>query len=146
MLSFFISLWANPLARKIIQYGGIALIVLLMLRWYGNRQWSKGVEEGRRDAAASISESKKAEWRAKENEIEATRLHLADLQADLKADQTDLRRERANLSKSFQETLAIIRDERISQYANASAVAADELNDALRLVSAGLATAATPDP
>ena len=69
----------SPLVMRIIT-GAVGLsVIFLALRWYGNRQWYLGEEQGRIKATEIIDQAKKDEWAAKEAE-------LAKRSEDLKAE------------------------------------------------------------
>jgi hypothetical protein len=138
---WLMTLWANPLARKIILYAAITLGTLYALRQYGNRQWSKGEAQGRIGATQSIEKAKLVEWKAKEAAIAAGTATLDTEMRAIKAATEQLSQDRANLSRSLKASLAQIQRERSRQYESTAAVPDPLLWDALRAVSRELAAA-----
>lgn len=82
-MTFLLGLWANPVVRKIIIYAAIAAAALYALRWYGNKQFYIGKEEGRVAATVEIEKAKKAEWKAEEDRIAAERIKVATQQSEI---------------------------------------------------------------
>jgi hypothetical protein len=134
-MTWILSLWANPLARKFIIYGGAALAILLCLRWWGNAQWRKGETAGRIYEAKAIEKAKQSEWAAKDAAIAAAAKNIDSDKQSVKADQEALKRDRANLSRTLSDSLADIQKERMRQYANAAAVPDNRVWEDIRAIS-----------
>lgn len=134
------TLWANPLVRKIALYGGIAVVALLLLRWWGNAQWAKGEAQGRLQMAEEITKAKTEEWEAREAEIEKQAAAIAEDRMQLEAEEASIRRDRANLSRSLSDGLKRIEDARNEAYIETAIVPDDELWGAIRIVSGQLSS------
>ena len=61
----FAALWANPLVRKATLYVGIALAVLLMVRWYTNSVAESAKREGEINGEKKQIELQEATWKPK---------------------------------------------------------------------------------
>jgi hypothetical protein len=138
-MTLLLGLWANPLARKIILYCGIALAVLYGLRLWGNKQWSKGEAQGRLTVTKNIEKQKAAEWKEKEAAIAQATKALDDERRTVLAAAEQIRQDRANLSKTLSDAQAAIRRERTRDYEAVNAVPDLLLWDAIRAISAELA-------
>jgi hypothetical protein len=139
MIAWALSVWANPLARKITIYAAITAAIFLSLRWYGNRQWAKGEAQGRQYMAREIERQKKEEWAAKEKEIAAAAGNIATEKRVVDAAAEQLIRDRSNLSRSLNDAMVRIQAERIKDYANAASVPDSRVWDDLRAISRELA-------
>lgn len=135
------ALWANPLVRKIALYGAAILAILLLLRWYGNRQWYLGEAKGRVTATTVIEKQKKEEWKAKEEALAAGAAEIGVEKRAVSEARARLDTDRANLSRSLKDGLARIQAERGRQYEGTAAIADADLDSAVRSVSAELAAA-----
>jgi hypothetical protein len=138
-MTFLLGLWANPLARKIIIYAGIALAVLYGLRLWGNTQWSKGEAQGRLTMGRDIERQKQAEWKAKEAQIAQVAATVDAERSVITAASEQLRQDRANLSRTLSDARSAIQRERMSGYANAASVPDNRIWDDIRAVSGKLA-------
>lgn len=130
---------ANPLVRKLAIYAGIIAAILLFMRWYGNAQWKKGAEDGRKAAAAEISKQKEAEWKAKEEAIAASIASIEAEKSFLANAGERLIKDRANISRALKDGLAAVQAARNNDYENVASVPAVELDSALRAISRDLA-------
>lgn len=139
MISKILGFVTSPLGLKILMYVGIAAGALLMLRWYGNRQWYKGELKGRETATQVIEKQKKAEWKAKEamlseavNQVESEKQAVEEARRLMSVD-------RSNLSRTLKDALAKIQAEKGKQYEEVISVPDAELWDAIRALSGELA-------
>jgi hypothetical protein len=139
MIAFLLSLWANPLARKIIIYCAITLGILYGLRLWGNKQWQKGEIQGRMAMGKDIEKQKQAEWKAKEAALALAAKNLDQDKRSVLAATEQLRQDRTNLSKTLSDAQAAIQRERNRQYEAVNTVPDLLLWDAIRAVSAELA-------
>jgi hypothetical protein len=136
---WLLSLWSNPLARKIVIGLAAGLAILYALRLYSNRIYSEGYQSGKIAGAAETLKTKQAEWKAKETAIAVEAKTVADEKNAVKAAGESLSRDRANLSRTLQDSLAAIQAKKEGIYANISNINASDLDTALRSVSADLA-------
>jgi len=136
---WLLSIWSNPLARKIIIGLAAGLTILYALRLYSNRIYSQGYQSGKIAGAAETLKTRQAGWKAKEAAIAADAKAVADEKKAVKAAGESLSRDRANLSHALQESLAAIQAKKEGIYANISHINAGDLDTALRSVSRELA-------
>ena len=127
------------LTNRWIQYGLIAVAVLVAWRIWSNRIYDQGVEAGRITATKEIETAKQKEWAQKETEIKAQLQMIDDARYTLEQAKADLDRSRATLTSSLTKTLAEIKARETVVSAGVASVPADELDAALRAVSAELA-------
>jgi translation initiation factor IF-2 len=142
MLTFLTGLWANPLARKCILYGAATLAILFALRLYSNRVWEQGVQAGKIQATQEVEKAKEVEWKAKEDALAVAGAKLATDQRTLSAQTAELARARSALQDSLSRSLNQIRASHEANNAKVIAVPADQLDAALRNLSAELAAGA----
>jgi hypothetical protein len=138
---WLLSLWSNPLGRKIVIGLAVALACLYALRRYSNRIFGEGYQSGKIAGAAETLKTKQAEWKAKETAIAIDAKTVADEKNAVKAAAESLSRDRANLSRALQDSRAAIQAKKENIYANISHINAGDLDAALRSVSADLAAA-----
>jgi hypothetical protein len=136
---WLLSLWSNPLARKIVIGLAAGLAILYALRLYSNRIYSEGYQSGKIAGAAETLKTRQSEWKEKETAIAVDAKTVADEKMAVKAAGESLSRDRANLSHALQESLAAIQAKKEGIYANISHINASDLDTALRSVSADLA-------
>jgi hypothetical protein len=119
--------------RKAMVYAAIAIALCIGIRWWGNSQWRKGEEQGRKAATAAVEKAKRAEWSAREKEIEAGSARLA-------VDRAAVEEARKSLAASVRRQIAASSAEREKGYEIAAAVPDAAVWRELRAVSAGLAS------
>lgn len=138
---WLLSLWANPLTRKIIIYAGITVAIFFALRWYSNRAYYQGMQEGRTAVTTEIEKARAAEWKVKADQLaaEATKIDAARQTVD--AERDELARDRSIIKDALSRSLNEITLTQGVNNAKVDAVPATELDSALRAQSAKLATA-----
>jgi hypothetical protein len=140
LIAWILSIWALPAARKFIVYGGAILAISLFLRWYGNTHYYRGEQQGRASMAREMERQKKAEWEEKESELAVAAEDIAIEKRTIEAAIERMNRDRAVLSRTLRDGLVQIQRERMKDYESAAAVTDDRLWDAIRAISAELAT------
>ena len=139
---FLLTMFANPLVRKIAIIVACVAAFLLVARWYGNREYYKGVDEGVKLEAERLLKAKEAEWKLKEDAIaqradqvvadgkiiEGKRAEIARMRGDLDITLAEIRA-RGQMAASGAGTIV-------------SAIPASDLDNALRAKSDELARAA----
>ena len=137
--------WLNLLPWPYKLGACLAIIgaLFLALRWYGNKQWEKGVEEGFVRAATEIEKVKKAEWAEREKEIAVKEKQANQKLDDLTYAANAVHSARATLIKNFDVTLKEMENNRVEAYRYAGSVADNDLVFELRAVSRELAAAGT---
>jgi hypothetical protein len=136
-----LALWANPIVRKVALYGIVVVFALYLFRIWGNQQWYKGEQQGRVSATVELEEQYRADWETKQKEIEAFSTQVKIDRKSLDAEKELLRQSRSGLMSSLQSTLSKIESARYANETNVVAIPADELDAALRSLSAELAAA-----
>ena len=132
------AIFASPIARKVMLYGAIILAVLYAVRWYSNREWSKGYDEGKTSGIAEIEKAKAAEWASREAD-----LRKATAVADEKLTQADAILKQA---RQVQSDAKRVLDSTISQsegrmqgvHEAAVSIPPDRIDDAILRLSADL--------
>jgi hypothetical protein len=141
MIAWILSIWANPLARKIIIYAGVIAAICYGLRLWGNRQWQKGETAGRQFVAAQLEKQKQVEWAAKEKAISAAAANITTEKQALVAAASQLAQDRATINLSLKSALAAATARKEANYATVANIRASDLDAAIRSVSAELAAA-----
>jgi hypothetical protein len=131
-MPWLLALWANPLVRKIIIYAALGLGCLYAGRLWLNSHDSKVYQQGKMAAAVELEKAKQTEWAAKEKA-------MADQMKVLDAAAQQLENDRANLTRSLNETLAAIQKAKMQGAGAVATIPASELNSALRAISRQLA-------
>lgn len=139
MIAWLLSIWATPIGRKVTLWAVIIGAIALGLRWYGNRQWAEGETHGRQTMAREMEKAKRAEWEARERELDAAASSLEGERRALTAATEQIARDRALLSRSLNDALERIRAERTSHYADAAVVPDSAVWRDVRAVSGQLA-------
>ena len=129
----------SPTGRTIAIYTAIVIASLLIARWYGNKQWTKGESEGRQFVADQLIREKEKEWAARERQIAETKAMLEEQTLILNHATTEIINARAQLRDQYtaltaRETVRREADEKII-----TAVPDSELRAAIRAISAELA-------
>ena len=134
MLAFFLS----PLGRKIALYSALAVGAFFAYRWWSNRVWEKGYDEGKKAGIEEIEAAKQKEWAAKEDGLrQAAALNLQEqtqAERDLRAAQAA----RQDARKTLDAILAESKGRLQATHAIAQSISADAIDDALRRLSAEL--------
>jgi hypothetical protein len=140
-MTFLLSLWANPVVRKVILYGAALTAILFALRIWGNRQWAAGEAQGRRTMALEMEKTKQAEWKAERDKLAAAAGAVARERVAVEAQASALARTRRELQDTLSRSLNQI--SLTSKVNNATAIAVPDadLDAALRTLSAELAAA-----
>jgi hypothetical protein len=68
---WFLWLFQNPLGRKIGIVVACLIVFGLAVRWYGNKQYYAGHDEGIKSEAARLEVAKKAEWQVAMDQVKA---------------------------------------------------------------------------
>lgn len=135
---FFMTLFANPLFRKIAIYAAIAGGVFLMIRWYGNRQYDIGKVAGAQQEAKLIVAAKQEEWKLREAELQKRSEALTAEEKKRAAVDMELRRMRASMEESLAKIQ--IQNQASNQGAGTivAAIPGDQLDASIRAKSAEL--------
>jgi hypothetical protein len=108
MWAFFVT----PLGRRIAIGAGITLAVAFALRWYGNRQWYAGREDGKAAIAEDLEREvtkarneERARLKAERDQLALERQSLADGRAQLERDRQSVDRAVIDRLYSIEESL-----------------------------------------
>lgn len=135
---WILSLWANPLARKIILYGAATLVIFWCIRLWSNRVWGEGFRQGKTAGAIEMEKAKKAEWDQERKSIEGERVSLSSARSAIGAQTADLARSRKALDASLSRIHTITKTGSNNACAAVMAVPPDLLDAAIRQKSAEL--------
>lgn len=138
-MTWIAALWASQTARKAIIYGAVGLGILFGVRYYSNRVWSEGYEQGKTAGAREMEVAKKAEWAAKEKAIQTATADLEAQRSVIGAQSATLAQARRDLQAALKTSLDKISTTAKVNNATAIAVPDDSLDDAIRAISAELA-------
>lgn len=135
---FFLTLWANPLVRKIAIYAAMVSCVLLLLRWYGNREYYKGVDQGIKTEADRLVKAKAAEWKLREDAIIIQAKQVADQGKILNAQRIELATVRTSLINTLAEIQSNSQASQGAANAIVNSIPGDLLDSAIRYKSTEL--------
>jgi len=127
---------------RFFKFGIFAVVAVFLfagIHWYGNRQWSKGEEQGRQAMASTIEKQKQMEWARREKELAAAETEVAEKIEALRYITARMIQERADLQKSLKAEIGRLQDAKMADYQAVAAVADDEIWERLRAVSGELA-------
>ena len=141
---WILALWANPLARKIALYAAVSLAIFFAVRWYSNRAYYQGMEQGRRAATTEIEKAKREEWKAESDRLAAEAAAIEGTRRTVGAEMAELRRSRAAMQTALSSSLKLITSTREVDNAQVLAVPDVDLLRAVRALSAELARTAPP--
>jgi len=138
-------LQAHKMTVTIIGIIGILLAGGAALRWYGNAQWSKGVEKGRQGVADQIIKDKEQEWAERDEAITAKNREADRRLTDIMDAAKAVQNARTVLMQNFDVTLKEMEVARVEAYRYAGTVADADLISELRAVSRELANPGSAD-
>ena len=127
--------------RRIAVWGLICIVGFIGIRWYGNHQWTKGVEAGATRVTAEIERVKRAEWAEREREIAAKDAEANQRLENLTQAAQAVQAARGALTKNFNATLKNLEADRVESYRFAGVVPDADLIAELRAISESLADA-----
>ncbi len=136
---FILTLWANPLARKIIIGAAALLAVFYALRLWSNRVYSEGFKSGKTAGLAEMEAAKNAEWKAKADAIAADAAKTASDRKVLEAETSALADSRRQIEVTLSRSLKQVNERKEADNAKVASVPDSDLDAALRSVSADLA-------
>ncbi len=139
---FILTLWANPLTRKILIGAGISLAVFYALRLWSNRVYSEGFKSGKTAGLAEMEAAKSAEWQAKADAIAADAARTAADRRVLEAETSALADSRRQRETTLSRSLKQMNARKEADSAKVASVPDSDLDSALRAISAVLAGAA----
>jgi len=131
--------------KRWLLYAGIALLVLFSLRWYGNREWEKGVSYGDTRTSVKLTKEYEARWATEQKKLDTAR-RLLDEQVKtnetnrrvLEARASELARARSVLQLAVKLALERAQASVKTGYQSAATVSDAELAGAIRAVSSQL--------
>jgi hypothetical protein len=131
--------------KKWFMYAGIALLVLLCIRWYGNREWAKGVDFGDNRTQIKMAKEYEAKWKdaQKQLDLEKERLKTAEQANDanrsnIAAREEELRLSRQNIAVVLKNALSMAQASVAAGYNAAGTTPDAALVSAIRAISADL--------
>lgn len=135
-----IALWVGlpSWAKRLIEYAAIAALCLLLLRWYGNKQYSVGAAEGRVSATKEIVKEKEKEWAGREAQLATESTKLQSDRDVVSAQALEVSRARASMKTELSQKLIEIGDVREKNNSIVNSIPASGLDGALRSLSAEL--------
>lgn len=126
------ALWANPLVRKITMYGALAIAVLLIVRWWGNAQYSKGFDKGKVKGVEDSLEQHKKEWEAAQQDLDSLRKGLLTERSALDKDKAAIAQNRAVIVSQLQKGQTVLGEKIESLKPFVANVPASELDNEIR--------------
>ena len=138
---FILTLWGNPIARRIILGAAAFLAICYGLRLWSNRVYSEGFKSGKTAGLAEMETRKNAEWKAKADAIAADAANIAADRKALEAQSTALADSRRGIEAALSDSLKQINERKEADNAKVASVSDSDLDAALRSVSTDLAAA-----
>ena len=132
------ALFLSPLFRKVALYGAIILGVLYLVRWYSNRQWSQGYDEGKISGIAEIEKAKAAEWAEREAAVHEAGIVAAQKDAQASAALQQALSARNDARRTLDTIIAQSQGRSEATHSTAITITPDAIDDALRSLSASL--------
>lgn len=136
---WILTLWANPLARKIIIGCAVSLAIFFALRLWSNRVYSEGFKSGKTAGLAEMEAQKNAEWKAKADTLAAQAAEIGAGRKALATESAALIDARRGYESALVRSLKESDLRKEANYAKVASVADADLDAALRAVSAELA-------
>jgi hypothetical protein len=136
-----LTLWANPVARRIILSGASLLAIFYALRLWSNRVYSEGFKSGKSAGLVEMETRKNAEWKAKADAIAADATKSAADRRAVEVEASALAESRRGIEAALSRSLKQINDRKEADNAKVASVPDADLDAALRSVSADLAAA-----
>jgi hypothetical protein len=131
-MGFFTILWASAIFRKVLLYGAIAAGVLLALKWYANRAYYQGVEQGRVLGVTELVKAKEKEWAEKERALVAQKGDLDAQAQTLSAQQEALTKNKIAIKTDLNKSIAALRVDLNAKYVSLSSIPVTELEVAIQ--------------
>jgi hypothetical protein len=137
-MTFLLSLFANPLVRKIgIVIGGF-LILFFIARWYGNNEYYKGVDEGVKIEAERLVKAKEAEWKAREDALTNESEQIAAQGKVLDGKYAEILGMRTDLNNTLSRIQLSTRPAQVAINEKVNSIPGDLLDNAIRQLSTKL--------
>ena len=137
-----LTLWGNPIARRIILGAAALLAICYALRLWSNRVYSEGFKSGKAAGLAEIETRKNAEWKAKAGAIAADAAKSAADRRAVEVQASALAESRRGIEAALSRSLKQMNERKEADNAKVASVPDADLDAALRSVSADLAAAA----
>jgi len=138
MIPFLLPAWSfiKGMSPKTWLIIGACILVLFFGKLYGDRKYN----QGKIDTMDYIEKEKKAEWEAKEAELDNIKVGLAAEKDALAVEREAISKERTNMYGVLADNIREIRNERLRGYETAATVPDDRIWNDIRVVSRQLAT------
>jgi hypothetical protein len=136
---WILTLWANPLARKIVIGCAVSLAIFYALRLWSNRVYSEGFKTGKAAGLSEMESQKNEEWKAKADAIATQAARTATDRKALEAESAALIDARRGYEFALARSLKESDLRKEANYAQVASVADADLDAAIRAVSAELA-------
>ena len=141
---FILTLWGNPIARRIILGAAALLAICYALRLWSNRVYSEGFKSGKAAGLAEMESQKNAEWKAKAGAIAADAAKTPGHRRAVEAEASALAESRRGIEAALSRSLKQMNIRKEAGNAKVAAVPDSDLDAALRSVSADLAATVKP--
>ena len=132
------ALFLSPIFRKVLLYGAIILAVLYAVRWYSNKQWSKGYDEGKISGIAELEKAKAAEWAEREAALQQAASLADQKEAEASAALRQALSARQDARRALDTIVSQSQGRQQTTHATAITITPDAIDDALRRLSASL--------
>jgi hypothetical protein len=136
---WILTLWGNPIARKIIIGVAAGLVIYYGLRLWSSRVYSEGYRSGKMAGALETEKAERAKWKAQQDAIEVEAARVDGDRKLVDAQTAALAQSRRQIETTLSRSLNEMKKKREVDSANVLSVPDSELDDALRSVSAVLA-------
>ncbi len=136
---FILTLWGNPIARRIILGAAALLAIFYALRLWSNRVYSEGFKSGKAAGLVEMETRKNPEWKAKAGAIAADVAKTAADRRAVEVEASALAESRRGIEAALSRSLTQIDKRKEAGNAKVATVPDSDLDAALRSVSADLA-------
>ncbi len=134
-----LTLWANPVARKIMLGAAASIAIFYALRLWSNRVYSEGFKSGKAAGLTEMETRKNAEWKARADAIAVNAEKTAADRRALEVQSSALAESRRGLEAALSRSLKQMNERKEADNATVASVSDTDLDAALRSVSADLA-------
>ena len=139
---WILTLWANPLVRKLLIGAAAMLAIFYALRLWSNRVYSEGFKSGKTAGLAEMETQKNAEWKTKADTIAAQAAKIGADRKALAVQSAALIDARRGYESAFSRSLKELNTRKEANNAKVASIPDADLDSAIRAISAGLAGAA----
>ena len=137
---WILTLWNNPLARKVIIGAAAGLAIFYALRLWSNRVYSEGYRSGKTAGALETEKAEQAKWKAQQDAIAVESARVDGDRKLVDAQTAALAQSRQQIEKTLSRSLNEMKQKREADSVQVLSAPDSDLDSALRVLSATLAS------